>query len=795
MRKLLINATQSDELRVAIVDQQKHMLVDLDIEQPGNEQKKSNIYKGKISSIERSLGAVFVDYGSDKHGFLPIKDISKEYFLTNDPISHDMDISKVLKTGQELVVQIDKEERGNKGAALTTFISLAGSYLVLMPNNPRAGGISRRIEGDDRQQLRSALEGVNVPEGMGIIIRTAGVGRSAEELNWDMEVLLRYWDAIKKAAIAKPGPYLIHQESDVVIRAVRDYLKQDISEIIVDEPNTFDRVKNYISQVRPDYTDHLKLYDSQLPLFSQYRIEQQIEHAFQREVRLPSGGSLVIDHSEALVAIDINSARATKGGNIEETAFNTNMEAAVEIPRQLRIRDIGGLVVIDFIDMISNSNQRAVEDKVRDAVKQDRARIQIGKISRFGLLEMSRQRINASLNKSTQVPCTHCHGRGTIRSVESLTLAILRLIEEESVKAGSANIQVQLPMDCATFLLNEKRDTLNKIQAQTGTQIVIIPNPHLQSPHYNLKLVKDEHGKNTLSYKQVKLPKAEGGPKRTSKSTLSTDAPAIDQFLNQSTSTKPPRSKRQAENSLIKRIWDTIFGLNEEPTPPPARTTKTKQSPRKSTGSTAGRKKQPAKRASKSTEKKENTNTSKAKTGEKSTTSRRGNRAGRAASQTSQATTKPAVKRRPANKKKTTPSSSKPQKSVKASEKTSSQSEINHTNTPSKKTAIQSSKPAAKPTANKRTASTANTSTPSNQANTKAVTSSPSSTLPIVSPPPVVEPKKPVQKQPSEENKKKSVYAKPEDYILSSPSTGTLKQIKTQKTKAGTTDTNNTSED
>ena len=364
--------------------------VDLDIERPDFQQKKANIYKGRISSIEPSLGAVFVDYGEERHGFLPLKEISREYFLTEtDPNQENIDIRSVLKLGQELVVQVEKEERGNKGAALTTFISLAGSYLVLMPNNPRAGGISRRVETDDREHLKEAFNQLKIPEGMGLIIRTAGVGRSKEELEWDLNVLLRYWEAVKQAAIARPGPYLIHQESDVIIRAIRDYLRQDMHEVIIDEAIAYERARHYVSQVRPDFLERLQLYTGFLPLFSRFHIEEQIENAYQREVHLPSGGSLIIDHTEALVAIDINSARATKGSNIEETAFNTNIEAAEEIARQLRIRDIGGLIVIDFIDMLQTSHQREVENCLRNALRQDRARIQISRISRFGVRNVS----------------------------------------------------------------------------------------------------------------------------------------------------------------------------------------------------------------------------------------------------------------------------------------------------------------------------------------------------------------------------------------------------------------------
>lgn len=557
IKRMLINATHADELRVAItVDA---VLIDLDIEHPGQEQKKSNIYKGRITSIEPSLGAVFVDYGSERHGFLPLKEISPEYFVTpqNTGSLADIDIRRALKEGQEIVVQVDKEERGTKGAALTTFITLAGCYLVLMPNNPDSGGISRRIEGEDRDQLREIIEQLPIPDGMGIIIRTAGVSRSKEELEWDLKVLLRYWEAIKQAAVAKPGPYLIHQESDVIIRAVRDHLRQDISEVIIDNPDAFHRAKEYIRQVRPDFIEHMKLYNDTMPLFSRFQIERQIEAAYQREVRLPSGGSIVIDHSEALVAIDINSARATKGASIEETALQTNLEAADEIAKQLRIRDIGGLVVIDFIDMTPARNQREVENRLRNALRQDRARIQIGRISRFGLLEMSRQRLRASLSVSSEIPCPRCEGRGSIRSVESAAISVIHLIQETASRNNSACIQVQLPIDVATFLINEKRKVLEEIEAQSPVQVIIIPNSHLRSPHYHLKTSKDEHSKLTPSYKLMKVPRAEAVPQK-SVAPATVSEPAISQYL--SDETQPPAPKKSSGNGLIKRLWDVMFG-------------------------------------------------------------------------------------------------------------------------------------------------------------------------------------------------------------------------------------------
>ena len=569
IKRMLINATHADELRVAITADA--VLVDLDIEHPGQEQKKSNIYKGRITSIEPSLGAVFVDYGSERHGFLPLKEISPEYFITkqNSESLTDIDIKKALREGQEIVVQVDKEERGTKGAALTTFIALAGCYLVLMPNNPDSGGISRRIEGEDRDQLREIIEQLPIPEGMGIIIRTAGVSRSKEELEWDLQVLLRYWEAIKQAAVAKPGPYLIHQESDVIIRAVRDHLRQDISEVVIDDPSAFNRAKEYIRQVRPDFIEHMKLYTDTMPLFSRFQIERQIEAAYQREVRLPSGGSIVIDHSEALVAIDINSARATKGASIEETALQTNLEASDEIAKQLRIRDIGGLVVIDFIDMTPTRNQREVENRLRNALRLDRARIQIGRISRFGLLEMSRQRLRASLSISSEIPCPRCDARGSIRSVESVAISIVHLIQETASRNHNAHIQVQLPVDVATYFVNEKRDVLTEIEAQSPVKVTIIPNKHLRSPHYHLKTSKDEHTRLTPSYKMVKVPKADAIPQKAVPQ-ANVSEPAISQYLTDDLQQQAPMPKKQQGNGLIKRLWDVMFGgenVSKKPTP------------------------------------------------------------------------------------------------------------------------------------------------------------------------------------------------------------------------------------
>ncbi len=564
MKKMLINATQQDELRVAITD--NGLLIDLDIEHAEQQQKQSNIYKGIITSIEPHLDAVFINYGSEKHGFLPLKEISEEYFITQpEGDIQKSDIKKLLREGQEVVVQVEKDERGTKGAALTTFISLAGSYLVLMPNRVKSGGVSRRIEGEDREQLKQIMAELAIPEGMSAIARTAGVGRSAKELQWDLEVLLRYWEAVKQAAVAKKGPYLIHKESDVIIRAIRDYLRHDIEEVIIDEPSAYDRAQAYIQQIRPDFLPNLKLYSDHFPLYSRYQVEQQIENAYEHEVQLPSGGSIVIDHTEALVAIDINSARATKGGNIEETAFHTNKEAAEEIARQMRIRDIGGLIVIDFIDMTSTSNQRQVENTLREAMSMDRARIQIGRISRFGLLELSRQRIRSALVKTTQNICKHCNGRGIIRSVESLSLAIIHMIQEHAAKTSSGQLQVQLPVDVATYIMNEKRDSLESIKKHSQLDVLLIPNPHIQTPHYDFKILTNPKNNQAASYHLVQIPKPDATTKRSTKPQESKE-PAINQFLSTPGNNNYGYSKRP-EEGVIKRLWGMMFGSEEEKQP------------------------------------------------------------------------------------------------------------------------------------------------------------------------------------------------------------------------------------
>lgn len=590
MKRMLINATQQEELRVALVDGQR--LYDLDIESPGHEQKKANIYKGKITRIEPSLEAAFVDYGAERHGFLPLKEIAREYFPSNYNAHGRPNIKDVLREGQEVIVQIDKEERGNKGAALTTFISLAGSYLVLMPNNPRAGGISRRIEGDDRTELKEALASLELPDGMGLIVRTAGVGKSAEALQWDLGFRLKHWEAIQKAAESRPAPFLIHQESNVIVRAFRDYLRQDIGEILIDNPKVLELARQHIAALgRPDFTSKIKLYTGEIPLFSHYQIESQIESAFQREVRLPSGGSIVIDSTEALTAIDINSARATRGGDIEETAFNTNLEAADEIARQLRLRDLGGLIVIDFIDMTPVRHQRAVENRLREAVRQDRARIQISHISRFGLLEMSRQRLSPSLGESSHHVCPRCSGTGTVRDNESLSLSILRLIEEEALKENTKEVHAIVPVPIASYLLNEKRAAVSAIEARLGgVRCVIVPNDQMQTPHYSVLRVRKGEETSTLSYMLPKLheeamalPSEEEYAERKLP-----EQPALAAFVmpeappapaQESVVAKPAAAKPAAEVSqpaaqpgLLSRFFSALKKMfaGEEPQPAPA---------------------------------------------------------------------------------------------------------------------------------------------------------------------------------------------------------------------------------
>ena len=565
MKRMLINATQEEELRVALVDGQR--IYDLDIESPGHEQKKANIYKGKITRIEPSLEAAFVDYGAERHGFLPLKEIAREYFPENYTFHGRPNIKEVIKEGLEVIVQIDKEERGNKGAALTTFISLAGSYLVLMPNNPRAGGISRRIEGDERTELKEAMNGLEVPSGMGLIVRTAGVGKSQEELEWDLNILLKHWNAIKTASSNRAAPFLIHQESNVIVRAIRDYLRRDIGEILIDSETIFERAKQHIELVRPDFVNRVKLYKSEIPLFTHFQIESQIESAFQREVRLPSGGSIVIDPTEALTSIDINSSRATKGGDIEETALQTNLEAADEIARQLRLRDLGGLIVIDFIDMTPVRHQREVENRLRDAVRQDRARIQLGRISRFGLLELSRQRLRPSLNESSTHVCPRCSGQGFIRDNESLALSILRLIEEEALKDNTEQVIAQVPVDVAAYLLNEKRQAVLTLEQRHKVQLLIIPNTRLETPHFEVSRFRSGEESDALSYElKTEAPVEEYQPK-PQQIIAPAEQPALQGFVAPSVpaptpvNTPTPVVAKPAAEGLLSRLFGFISAL------------------------------------------------------------------------------------------------------------------------------------------------------------------------------------------------------------------------------------------
>ncbi|MEO0437374.1 MAG: ribonuclease E [Pseudomonadota bacterium] len=590
MKKMLINATHAEELRVALVDGQR--LYDLDIENRTRVQKKANIYIGKVTRVEQSLEAAFVDFGAERHGFLPLKEIAREYFYRNpNDLKGKLSIRDVVKEGTKLVVQVDKEERGNKGAALTTFISLAGRYMVLMPNNPRAGGISRRIEGDDRSDLREALSALEIPTGMGVIIRTAGVGRSSEELQWDLNYLVQVWDAVSKASNENQSPILLYQESNVIVRAVRDYLRDDVDQVLIDSPDAYQHAMDFVSMVMPKYKQRIRRYEDNIPLFNRFQIESQIETAFQREVRLPSGGSIVIDPTEALVSIDINSARATKGSNIEDTALQTNLEAADEVARQLRLRDMGGLIVIDFIDMLAAKNQRAVENRMRDALSIDRARVQVGRISRFGLLEMSRQRLRPSLGETSAIVCPRCNGQGTIRDTKSLALSILRLLEEEAIKERSAEVRAVVPVDVAAYLLNEKRTALGEIETETKVRVLVVPNPNLETPHFDVQRLRDDEvdGNHETSYKvEIAVPDTESisdthtaaipqqepvvqgiaptqpVPEQQAPSTA--DAPA------ESADASPPSASASAspqEPSFLQRAWVAFFGsaqpANETP--------------------------------------------------------------------------------------------------------------------------------------------------------------------------------------------------------------------------------------
>jgi ribonuclease E len=575
---MLINATQPEELRVAIVDGQK--LFNLDIESAGREQKKANIYKGRVTRVEPSLEAAFVDYGLDRHGFLPMKEVARSYFSKQSlqQSLRNATIKDALYDGQEVLVQIEKEERGNKGAALTTFISLAGRYLVLMPNNPRAGGVSRRIEGSERSELRDAMSQLRFPEDMGIIVRTAGMGKNVEELQWDLDYLIQLWGAIETSSREKSAPFLIYQESDVIIRSIRDYLRGDIGEILIDNADMYQKAEQFIDQVMPGSRKKLRLYQDEVPLFTRYQIESQIETIFQRTVELPSGGSIVVDPGEALTSIDINSARATKGADIEETAFNTNLEAADEVARQLRLRDLGGLFVIDFIDMSSSHNQREVEMRLKEALKQDRARVQVGRISRFGLLEMSRQRLRPALSETNVHQCPRCNGGGTIRGVESLALSVLRLTEEEANKDNTVRVIAQLPVDVATYLLNEKRYTISDMERRHAVQIILIPNHNLERPHYEVQRVKaNDIGKGqdqSSSYqligstKQANLEYAWGETLRGEEATVKSIAPTAPVPLRELSTTKTTQelpalttstSTTSSSDGRLKRFFTSLF--------------------------------------------------------------------------------------------------------------------------------------------------------------------------------------------------------------------------------------------
>ncbi len=566
MKRMLINATQEEELRVAMVDGQK--LIDLDIEIASRAQKKANIYKGKITRVEPSLDAAFVNYGAERHGFLPLKEISHEYFLNEPEPGQRINIRDVLKEGQDIVVQVEKEERGNKGAALTTFISLAGRFIVLMPNNPRAGGVSRRITGEDREVVKDALEGVEIPEGMGVIVRTAGVGRAEEELRWDLEYLMGIWEAILQVVQPREAPCLLFQDSNAMVRALRDHLSADIGEILVDDTATFEEAREFMEHAMPQNLRKLRHYDDPVPLFTRFQIESQIESAFAHTVHLPSGGSIVVDHTEALISIDINSARATKGGDIEATALATNLEAADEVARQCRLRDLGGLLVIDFIDMGPTRNQRDVENRLRDAVRADRARVQLGRISRFGLLEMSRQRLRPSLGESAHQVCPRCNGIGHVRSVESLALSILRLIGEEARKERTTKVIAQLPIDVATYLLNEKRDWISRIEQRDDLQVILIANPELETPNYSIRRVRDDQTllpENTGASYDLREPGEEDAAMALATAPRpKAEAPAVKVVVPEKPATPPPvvtsTESKAPQPGLLTRLKRLLVG-------------------------------------------------------------------------------------------------------------------------------------------------------------------------------------------------------------------------------------------
>ncbi|MGB5261436.1 MAG: Rne/Rng family ribonuclease [Gammaproteobacteria bacterium] len=580
MKRMLINTTQPEELRVAMVDGQK--LYDLDIEVPSRGQKKSNVYKGKITRIEPSLEAAFIEFGGNRHGFLPLKEVARSYFTEEArQAGARLGIKDALREGQELVVQVEKEERGNKGAALTTFISLAGRYLVLMPNNPRAGGVSRRIQGEDRNLVREAMSSMIIPEDMGVIVRTAGIGRSGEELQWDLDYLVHLWSVIEQAAKEKSAPFLVYQESNVIIRALRDYLRNDVTEILIDSQEVFDEAREFMERVMPHNLGKLKLYQDRIPLFSRFQVESQIESAFLREVRLPSGGAVVIDHTEALISIDVNSARATKGGDIEETALNTNLEAADEVARQLRIRDLGGLVVIDFIDMQPARNLREVENRLRDALKVDRARVQVGRISRFGLLEMSRQRLRPSLGESSQIVCPRCTGQGTIRGVESLSLSVLRIIEEEVMKENTLRVIAHVPVDVGTYLLNEKRDLLAGLETRHKLPVMLIPSPAMETPEYDVQRIRLDESAEISSVASYDLRKAPAQPEVAlpqAEMAAAAEVPAIKSVKPVAPAPQPvtrTATRRKKKPGLLKRLFASLLGSagtsESSPTPSASR--------------------------------------------------------------------------------------------------------------------------------------------------------------------------------------------------------------------------------
>ena len=559
MKRMLFNATHSEELRVAIVDGQT--LLDLDVETTGKEQKKSNIYKGVITRVEPSLEAAFVNYGADRHGFLPFKEISRSYFKDPKANPTRVRIQEVVSEGTEVVVQVEKDERGNKGAALTTFISLAGRYLVLMPNNPRGGGVSRRIEGEERAQLRDAMDQLDLPKGMSVIARTAGIGRSAEELEWDLNYLTQLWKAVDGAAESQPAPFLIFQDGSLVIRAIRDYFRQDIGEILIDTESIYQQAQQFMGHVMPHNVNRVKWYQEETPLFSRFQIEQQTESAYSRQVLLPSGGSIVIDHTEAMVSIDVNSARSTRGSDIEETARKTNIEAADEVAKQLRLRDLGGLVVIDFIDMEDTKSQREVENTIREALRYDRARVQVGKISRFGLLELSRQRLQTSLGETSHITCPRCSGTGNIRSVESTALHVLRIVQEEAMKESTAAVHAQVPVAVASYLLNEKRDELYAIEHRVKVSCVLIPNSQLETPHYSVKRLRhDELNQLDTSIASYDLADeiVEEGQEKDKKQEAKKPSAAVKGV----TPSQPPPSEKK-QSGFFKRLIEALFGPSE----------------------------------------------------------------------------------------------------------------------------------------------------------------------------------------------------------------------------------------